>query len=134
VTTQNRNVHPNASSRFGISHVIDMSLNAGQASVVAFSPTRRIKLRSATVVHVVDGDTGTVAALQLGIQGDLAKYGTITTSIVAANNGSGDIEAITLLNATVLLAKNTPLLANRASGAATNIGEMQMHVEYELID
>lgn len=131
---KNRTLDIDARIRRGISKVIDMSSDTRQHSVVAFDPDRRIKIEFAYVVFAVDGDTAAVQAIQVGIQGDLAKYGTLTHNVVAATNQAGDTEKIVVLNPSVYVAKGVPVLVTRAAGASTNIGELQVVVGYSVDD
>ena len=132
---KNRTLDIDARIRRGISHRIDIDQAADiPPYVVAFDPEREIKVHYCYVTHVVDGNTGTGLAISVGVAGALTRYGTITTSAVAAANAVGTTEKITLTNGGTKVAKNVPLLVTCSATAGTNIGECQVVVGYEVMD
>lgn len=131
---RHRNLHPDTRKRYGVSRVIDMSVDAATMSVVAFDPDQDIKVRRATIVFTLDGSTGTVQNIQLGVQGALTRYAAFAHNIVAATNQAGDVETVTMTNLTTLVPRGTALVVTRAAGAATNTSDLQVVVEYELVD
>jgi hypothetical protein len=130
----NRGMEPGARIRTGYSRNIDMSSDTRQTSLLAYSRTNEIRIVRATLLFTLDGDTVATQPVTIGVQGALTRYANFSHNVVAATNQEGDTEAVTLTATGTLVAKGVPVICRRAAGATTNVSELVVCLEYELVD
>lgn len=95
-------------------------------------PENNIRILTIRAVHTVANDSATIQPIEVGTTADYDHYATFS---ITASKSAGDVETVTVLNPTDVLAAGTPLFIRRANTTAgANTAVVDVIVHYEIVD